>query len=106
MLDTHVPTPVFTSSSETVLLGDTAGERRSDSNPHEYFDVYCDERGRNTGARMRQNFNFSEIEQQRSMGCERQGSYSYSVQTRQNESRRGRSNAGRANQNHSDLLFI
>ena len=97
-----MPVPV----SETVLTGDSAEERRHDRNPHEYGDFYCDGRGKNTGARVRRNTSFTEIERQRSMGCERPHTYSRSTETRQGENRRGQGNGERSDQKQADLLLI
>lgn len=102
MLHTQVPTaPIYVSASETALLGDAAEDRRFDRNPHEYFDSFCDERGKTAGARMQQNPHFSEIERQRSMGCERPRVYSSSTELRQRENRRNQGNGERSNSNQN-----
>lgn len=105
MSHTQVPTPLHAAFSETTLVADSGENRLYDSNPYEYYDAFCDERGKTVGARMHRNLSLAESERQRSMGCERPRVYSYTTEHRF-DSRRGQGNGERANQSVSETASV
>lgn len=105
MSHTQVPAPLPVTLSETTLVADSEENRLYDSNPYEYYDAFCDERGKTVGARMHRNLGWAESERQRSMGCERPRAYSYTTE-RRFDNRRGQGNGERANQPVSETASV